>query len=1011
MPTYHARGITVRLGSMALEETTTRNVAIRKGDVAKRQNETAEKKLLHSPYLAERRAPLDDRAESFDLNWLADVPFMQTQVDAGFSHLPDAHEGPSRPTAVQSNGPQALAVHLVLSDKSFNSGFNDKTHLKMEVLFNSQLSACSLMHITDVRMGAKSFHQVFAGYRLDFLAERPWVLLPPSVAADGGERKASGIVNSLERWNELSAALLMEARDRGTNLDGESPPSAKFIHALASMQPPPYLDSLQKPGGRTFGVVDVIITAGTGHKPTTGITYLKCPQKLRDPSYILRSSIDLSNDHDAAEVDDTRDGTYEECEEEEWDKLGRDRGDKTAFPDESPSKRRARSGIESMRGSASQRSYLDGPLAQTPILHPPNRVASQPDAIISGSGTDSRCPAPEHCSGGFKQPLPPTNRDRFYNTLGTSNEIQRAGRISSLGSHSFDASSLPSSVFRTLQPPIDRPRSNTMSSFDSMSGGSAVDIQRNQTTLPLAGSNSQSSISHMLPTSSPIFTNPNWSTGSSPWTSSYQDDLVSPSEHIQPVRQHLNSSSYGDSSALFDFLPSKYPYFGTMPPLPPLPSLTMSGPLPPTGTFSVTTKPRRSSSPVKKMKAGSFSNELVINRLVIKGRRGEAIVDRSWDVPRLVRVGQKESKRAFAGESMRAPVAKPLDIDGWTLPSDLTETSGGQSQPQPATFSSDRNPIANAAESHQKRRDSQQDPLHGPALLPYLKRHEGPAQARTQTGPWIDVPDMLAPLVLLPVSTSPASLNTLAPGVEPVRRDSHNAMASSERRNTLLRLPLPRALLPSAQGPNAATFVFDDPEEVVREAAKSRRSHSPTKPKLTVQVPATVLPAPHRLATSSSGAGDSSGLSSVPPTPIYETPATADAATPPDPPLQFDGSSERMLPSKPLPASTTPSPKKAGVASRPNPHTPLSSAASSSKKRKFSQGSQVKKPRSPGRLKTINNPPLNQDCVIAFAESANKSAEHGVLRQVKGERQGTFKEDYVVLAVRFFIGGDGDMVL
>jgi hypothetical protein len=65
-----------------------------------------------------------------------------------------------------------------------------------------------------------------------------------------------------------------------------------------------------------------------------------------------------------------------------------------------------------------------------------------------------------------------------------------------------------------------------------------------------------------------------------------------------------------------------------------------------------------------------------------------------------------------------------------------------------------------------------------------------------------------------------------------------------------------------------------------------------------------------------------------------------------------------------------------------------------------------KQPRSPDRLKTVSNPLLNQDCVIAFAESEDKDSEHGVLRQVRGERQGLFVEDHVVLGTRFFVAGN-----
>jgi len=65
-----------------------------------------------------------------------------------------------------------------------------------------------------------------------------------------------------------------------------------------------------------------------------------------------------------------------------------------------------------------------------------------------------------------------------------------------------------------------------------------------------------------------------------------------------------------------------------------------------------------------------------------------------------------------------------------------------------------------------------------------------------------------------------------------------------------------------------------------------------------------------------------------------------------------------------------------------------------------------KQPRSPDRLKTVSNPPLNQNCVIAFAESEDKESKTGVLRQVRGERQGVFKEEYVVFATRFFVPGN-----
>ena len=87
----------------------------------------------------------------------------------------------------------------------------------------------------------------------------------------------------------------------------------------------------------------------------------------------------------------------------------------------------------------------------------------------------------------------------------------------------------------------------------------------------------------------------------------------------------------------------------------------------------------------------------------------------------------------------------------------------------------------------------------------------------------------------------------------------------------------------------------------------------------------------------------------------------------------------------------------------------LQSSASNKRKRSPAYRGSIRPKRSADRLETINNPPLNNDCVIAFAESAKKKGKGGVWRQVKSERVGHFVEDSVVLAVRFLIAGDGKL--
>lgn len=142
------------------------------------------------------------------------------------------------------------------------------------------------------------------------------------------------------------------------------------------------------------------------------------------------------------------------------------------------------------------------------------------------------------------------------------------------------------------------------------------------------------------------------------------------------------------------------------------------------------------------------------------------------------------------------------------------------------------------------------------------------------------------------------------------------------------------------------------------------------------------------------------------------------ASTPINRQPRLDGSRNDTPPATRMRAPKKPSILKPSQLPDPDPDftdpdlvAPQPPASKKRKRSPLTTGSYFKapRPRSPDRLKTTNNPPLNDDCVIAFAESANKTDERGVLRQVKGERLGNFVEDMVVFAVRFFIAGDGTL--
>jgi hypothetical protein len=216
------------------------------------------------------------------------------------------------------------------------------------------------------------------------------------------------------------------------------------------------------------------------------------------------------------------------------------------------------------------------------------------------------------------------------------------------------------------------------------------------------------------------------------------------------------------------------------------------------------------------------------------------------------------------------------------------------------------------------------------------------------------------------------------------------------------------------QGPKTTTFWFEDPEEIMREAARLRRSSAPIKPENRSLAPNGATSRQVTDVLDLYATGSSSPLSSVPATPDPEEkleamPSTAPILEVTDSIVQVDGSPEQNMPAASS-QKIAPSPKELVPISpqrlAPKIHSTYKpSPSSNTKKRKATARSLPKQPRSPDRLKTVSNPVLNQDCVIAFAESEDKDSERGVLRQVRGERQGLFAEDYVVFATRFFVAG------
>ncbi|KAF2032963.1 hypothetical protein EK21DRAFT_59689 [Setomelanomma holmii] len=798
MPTYFAPNISVWLSSMSLADATTPRIVLKKGEIAKKQCEEAEQKLLRSARLREERVLSDSDATGLDfiqLEWLGNAPFMQVQTGNAFEQCRDRDgakaltQDPNNaqpPAVVDSRfsdyskhvqSPLALALHVKLSDKTFVSGLDksNKVHLKIDVFFNGQLSSCMFVPYHDIRSGAKSLHQVFAGYRVDFLSERPWVINSPATIAGSVTSKAKTFSSAQQRWTDICKALRIEASQRGMNKQGDIPPSAEFLHALSSVQMPVQVENLQKPGGKSFGVIDMVITAGEGRKVTSGTTYLKMPMRLTDENFPLKAGQDTTEERDHGDSD------YEEEPQPKW-------------------------------------------------------RATAPRVLSMASTPHTSLPHLPH---------------HDYGALGAT-PTPRARQIMPEAFLSFP----------------ERGRSG-------------------------------------------------------------------PKEYTHDHSEHIFN-----------------------------------------GFFSVPTKPKTSCSPSKRSRNDDHERprSLHIRRLIITGVNGKVLVDHKWSTVQCFvhKEGSNDMKTGFGCPSQ----GSPANLMGRSVIGASNAKHRSTEHNVPASAHSASFPSSSSSLAYPIPMGTR-DELASKKDKPV--RQVVGASSQTAKKAVVQTPDLSMPQ----------------------RRTSYGS----------------RIL--GVQGPKATTFIFEDPEEVLREGAKLRRSKSPIKYKM--EPAATVKP----IALTQAGlmreirtADSSSPLSSLATTPepdVLSVPATSNSAaiassrkTPATAIAQTDGPAEHKMMVTPLREVTSSPTKLASSVPRlplQAPSTPMSSPAPNTKKRKSQGRFLPKQPRSPDRLRTISNPPLNRDCVIAFAESKDGEHEKGVLRQVKGERQGIFAEDYVVFATRFFIPG------
>ncbi|CAI9630284.1 unnamed protein product [Alternaria burnsii] len=1057
MPTYFARGVSVRLSATPLEDSTTQKIILRKGDAAKQQSELAERRLLETKLLKEEVVPFPDDEYAFQLNWVANAPFMQTRVK---NNVYDKTEATTDAASLRE--PKALALHVHLSDKTYVSGlYNQRTSLKIEVFFNGTLSACLFIPTHDVRSGAKGNHQVFAGTRIDFLAERPWVILSPEVAADGNTRKNTTLVSVEQRWLHLCQALQIEARERGQDEEGNRPPTADFLCALATMQMPDQVRNMQRPGGKTFGIIDVIITAGEGRKLTSGVGYLKAPKRMVDGSYPFVPDADSTT---MLLCTDTpgKGETDAEPQNSTMARKRRKRGKRRSNPPKSVREAIRQAAFEALiaaedADAAIGRGESTGPAASEPsseVIDVDAEGDSDPDYDFRSKrqALQSRVrltqdiphippPALQYPAMGPLTPsIPPPLHVEPKTTVLQASEItgpdlpwssglarvyaqaheqERAyeQQVDITSQAGLGPKMMHPDISPYLQTPHMRLSPYVVQFSDPTLGGITPSDFMRQTPFDNDGQSS-SPLSHFpmnlqgsdysaapsFPSLIPGPQNGFSRSGLYAYSSSDQPCIGFPNTHHSLLNYNISGAgpSFAGKSEFYkpNILPQATAFAGLQEPTPPQVPFPpydhrLSLPLPPTALYSVPTKPKRSLSP---QKASSSQ----------KTKKAK----HSVEVKRLVVHGQKDSVLVDHRWNPAQRIGLSLDSPA-KLGTQETVTHGDKEYANPVeqgrTFTGTSRTRKNSVRRGTPAPASSSE--HENSDLSIAADEHQPIsafQANALTGQHA-VNAKKSKLKHEPEKVAKARSDSDQPGADMSNQDLHVTKERSSRRTTSSNG------IPGVQGPKANPIWFEDPEEILREASARLRRRRPSKKQGNASdvavLPNTVVPTvqtPKAWDTDTSS--PLSSLHTIPEPEMEPTTYTClpralvESSSTPIP--QADGSPERKTTPKRRRGNHLPSPMKlASTSATPqlSLYNPFSSQSSASKKRKITHRTLPKEPRSPDRLKTNDNPPLYRDCVIAYAESKDKKNKQGILRQVKSERLGVFTESDVVFAARFFV--------
>lgn len=224
------------------------------------------------------------------------IPFHLSKADRNYYSLErplyqlviDEHRRRPDPPALE---PHALCLTVFLSKASFIRADGDRrwnfNDVKIDVFYNGQL--CASTYVPErCRSDAHTFtdHIVrFTGCRAGRVLEKPWVMVPPGQKPSGyfkqGCRVRGKYRDAEQRWTSISQALEKEAAKTERNEGMELSILGEYLTSLAKLDMPCEVGQMERISSSKFGVVDVVVTTGKGHKDEAGHPFLLEPKFMR----------------------------------------------------------------------------------------------------------------------------------------------------------------------------------------------------------------------------------------------------------------------------------------------------------------------------------------------------------------------------------------------------------------------------------------------------------------------------------------------------------------------------------------------------------------------------------------------------------------------------------------------------------------------------------------------------------------------------------------------------------